>query len=426
MTNYEKSRRQFLEAAAASVGVMALSAASLGPLRANAQTGGGTVMTVRGRLPAAELGLTLMHEHIYVDFSGYYEETRPLYDKINRDLYFAVDPLKPVEMEDLGYLNMGGFVLSRDAWILAERDLMLKELQYFRQAQGNAILEVSPWGKQLRPDFHETLRGLSEETGVHIVCSTGLYGGDAHFWPDEALEMSEAELTRTFVGHANDGFGETGVRAGHLKTAPNVWGENEHRAARACIATQKETGLLYTIHHGANMDQTLAEEIHANLIEWGGQPERTVLAHIQKYLVNYDMKTLVRDPGSRIVADIDFYKRTLDAGYILSFDTFSTNSGAEIFEFLLDDGTPNAFEGANGDNDTEMLAMIYYLIQEGYEKQIVISQDCYSKVHLRSYGGHGYTRVTSYALPLLRNIGVSDATLAQLVFGNPAQLLQPS
>lgn len=113
-------------------------------------------------------------------------------------------------------------------------------------------------------------------------------------------------------------------------------------------------------------------------------------------------------------------------GYILSFDTFSTNRGAEIFEFLLDDGTPNAFEGANGDNDAEMLAMIYYLIGEGYEKQILVSQDCYSKVHLRSYGGHGYTRVASFALPLLRNVGVSEATLAQLVVGNPAQMLVPA
>lgn len=425
MASYENTRRQFLEMVGASLGMMALSPLRPVPAYSATNAGAGTVMTVLGPIPAGELGVTLMHEHIYTDFTGYYEETKPLFAKIDKEMYFAVDPLKPVEIEDLAYLNMGGFALSKDAWSMQNHALMLRELQAFKKTGGNAVLEVSPWGKFQGPDFHTTLKRLSEESGIHIVCSTGLYGGDSLFWYDEALAMSEAELVKTFIGHARDGFGDSGVKAGHLKTAPNEWGENEHRAARACIATQKESGLLYTIHHGAKMDQAMAEKIHTDLIAWGGQPERTVLAHIQKYLVNYDLKTLVKTPESRIAADVDFYKRMLDHGFILSFDTFSTNMGMEIFEFLLDDGTPNAFEGANGDNDAEMLAMIYYLIQEGYAKQIVISQDCYSKVHLRSFGGHGYTRVTSFALPLLRNVGVSEEILSQLVVGNPARLLQP-
>ena len=38
------------------------------------------------------------------------------------------------------------------------------------------------------------------------------------------------------LGHVEKGFGDSGVRAGSLKTAPNVWTENEQRAARAVIA----------------------------------------------------------------------------------------------------------------------------------------------------------------------------------------------
>ncbi|WP_170347602.1 hypothetical protein [Ruegeria atlantica] len=421
MSSYQKTRREFLEMAAG-VGAVALAAGAI-PVRAASDPGAGTVMTVLGSIPARDLGSTLMHEHIYSDFSGYFEETQPLFSKVDKEKFTVPDPEDPVRMEDLAYLNMGGFVFSRDAWSLRDRNLMLRELEAYKRAGGQSILEVSPWGKAQGSEYHEVLRGISENSGINIVCSTGLYGGDQLFWHDVALGMSEAELTKTFIGHCVYGFGHSGVRAGHHKTAPNSWNENEKRAARASIAAQRETGYCYTIHHGAKCDQTLAEQMHADLLSWDCQPERTVFAHIQRYIVNYDLRRLVTNPEGRISVDLDFYKKILDHGFILSFDTFSTNMGSELFEFLLDDGRPNAFEGEAGDNDAEMLAMIYFLIQEGYSKQIVLSQDCYSKIHLRSYGGHGFTRVNNYALPLLRNVGVSEDALTDMVVNNPARLL---
>jgi len=422
MSSFSQTRREFLELAAASLGAAAVTSTA-SPVLARSETPAGTIMTVRGPISAADLGVTLMHEHIYSDFSGYYEETRPMFSKLDKKKFSAPDPEDPVRMQDLAYLNMGGFAFSKDAWSLRDRDVMLSELTAYGNSGGQSILEVTPWGKTQGPEYHEVLRDLSEQSGINIVCSTGLYGGEGNFWPDAALEMSEIELTKTFLGHCTDGFGHTQVKAGHHKSAPNSWNENEQRCARACIAAQRETGYCYTIHHGAKFDQAMAEQIHSDLLSWNCQPERTVFAHIQRYIVNYNLRQLVTNPEGRISVDLDFYKRILDQGFILSFDTFSTNMGFELFEFLLDDGRPNAFEGETGDNDAEMLAMIYFLIQEGYSKQIVLSQDCYSKVHLRSFGGHGFTRVNNYALPLLKNVGVSDEALADMVVNNPARLL---
>ena len=423
--DFSSSRREFLERAA--VGAAAIAASS--PI-SFAQTDSSNnadkrAMTVRGPIAPGKLGTTLMHEHIYSNFTGYYELTLPMYDKVDKEKYFATSPEAKIQMEDLAYLNMGGFIFSKDGWNLAEKRLMEREITSFAKSGGHSILEVTPWGKGQDDDFHTTLRELSEKTGVNIICSTGLYGGDDHFWYDKALAMSESRLTETFMVHVEKGFADSGVRAGSLKTAPNVWTENEQRAARAVIAVQQKTGLPYTIHHGANMGQKEAEEMQQGIVKFGTNPERTILAHVQKFLVNYSLKSVVKNPEGRITVDLDFYKRMLDQGFILSFDTFSTNMGLELFEFLLEDNgdVPNAFEGASGDNDVEMLAMIYFLIQNGYSKQVVLSQDCYSKVHLRSYGGHGYTRVTNFALPLLKNVGVSDEALHDMVVGNPARLL---
>lgn len=422
MTTYTKTRREFLEMAAG------LSAAALAssavPVMAASNTGSGTIMTVGGPIPAADLGFTLMHEHVYSDFSGYYHETKPDFEKIDKKKYFAADPEEPVQMKHLAYMNMGGYAFMRDAWSLRDRSTMLRELNYYKQVGGNSILEVSPWGKNQGPEYHYVLKDLSIESGVNLICSTGLYGGDNTFWYDEAMNMSTDELTRIFVGHVNNGFGDSGVKAGHLKTAPNYWDENEQRAAQAIINAQKETGLLYTIHHGSKFDQPKAEEVHEHLRKMDCNPERTVFAHMQSFVTNDNLRNQVVNPDGRFVVDLDFFKRILDEGFILSFDTFGTWVGFEIFEFLLDGDVPNAFEGNGGQSDVEVMAMVYFLIEQGYSKQIVLSQDCYVKNHLRTYGGHGYTRISNYVVPLLRNVGVTEEAISDMMVGTPARLLQ--
>jgi phosphotriesterase-related protein len=421
MANFSKTRREFLEMAAGTVSAAALGAAAT-PVLASAEPTG-TVMSVRGPMDAKDLGFTLMHEHIYSDFTGYFYETQKDFDKIDKQKYFAADPLEPVQMKHLGYMNMGGYAFMRDAWSLRDRQVMLDELNYYKQVGGQSILEVSPWGKNQGPEYHLILKDLSEQTGINLICSTGLYGGDDTFWYDEAMTMTHQELTKTFLGHVNDGFGTTGVKAGHLKTAPNYWDENEQRAAQAIINAQKECGLMYTIHHGSKFDQAKAEEVHKDLAKMGSTPDRTVFAHMQSFVTNDNLRNQVTNPEGRFVVDLDFFKGVLDQGYTLSFDTFGTWVGFEIFEFLLDGDVPNAFEGNGGQSDVEVMAMVYFLCQQGYSDQIVLSQDCYAKNHLRTFGGVGYTRISNYVVPLFRNVGVKEEHIANMMVNTPARLL---
>ncbi len=233
MSDFARTRREFLEMSA-SLGAAALAAGAAPALAAASDVGTGTVMSVRGPMPVSELGFTLMHEHIYSDFTGYFEETKPDFEKIDKKKYFVADPLAPVQMKDLAYLRMGGYAFTRDAWSLRDRSTMLRELDYYKQVGGQSILEVSPWGKTQGPEYHAVLKDLSETTGINLICSTGLYGGSDLFWYDEALDKTAAELTEIFVGHVEQGFGHSGVKAGHLKTAPNSWAQflERQRAAR--------------------------------------------------------------------------------------------------------------------------------------------------------------------------------------------------
>ena len=92
----------------------------------------GLIRTVQGPIKAADLGRTLMHEHILCDFY----RTSGLGDQI-----------------------------------LNDEDLAVDELDYLKQAGGGAVVECTTLDLNRQP---EGLRRISERTGLHIIMSLSL------------------------------------------------------------------------------------------------------------------------------------------------------------------------------------------------------------------------------------------------------------
>ncbi|HEX9710356.1 MAG TPA: phosphotriesterase, partial [Candidatus Thermoplasmatota archaeon] len=97
----------------------------------------GSVMTVRGPVPTVELGTTLAHEHVLVDFVGA--------DRVSRDRYDAEEVFRTV----------------------------LPHLRAARDAGARTLVECTPAWLGRDPLL---LRRLSEASGLHIVTNTGYYG----------------------------------------------------------------------------------------------------------------------------------------------------------------------------------------------------------------------------------------------------------
>lgn len=167
----------------------------------------GIVQTVTGPVPASELGVTLVHEHLLIDM---YE----------------------------GSLNSAGVLLD-------ELDA-IAELARFRDAGGSTVVEQTTIG--LHPDW-EGLRRIALATGVRIVAGTGVYWH--RFRPAWVDELDEAALRDRFLAELVDGVGPHGIRSGiigEVATGHRSIDPVEARVLHAAALAQRETGVPIATH----------------------------------------------------------------------------------------------------------------------------------------------------------------------------------
>ena len=361
------------------------------------------VLTVRGPVDASTLGFTSMHEHLHCDGSFYMDQYRDLVEPWP-PAAFPCPPDAPVAMEHLGFLHHLGSVSCRDDWDFTDEELVAAEVTDFAAMGGSTILEVSAPG--IRGDVL-AMRRISERTGVHVVASTGLYV--AASWPDRFHEMSVDELAAYMVAEIEEGIDGTDVRAGHIKTACNVFDDAERRALRAGALAARATGVSMTVHHGVEIDEKTSRGMVGELLDAGADPERTILCHMQGLTVTTDIATLVRDPEAWKPRH-DYLLELAGRGFVLSIDTF---------------GMPTDFEplGHRGENDIERLAAVVALSDAGHAERVVVGCDVFLKTMTRRYGGDGYVRLLSFVAPMLEGVGVPFAAIRAITHDNPARLL---
>lgn len=124
-------------------------------------------------------------------------------------------------------------------------------LEELKAAGVDALVEPTPiWiGRDAA-----ALKRLSEATGVHIVCATGIYGAaNQRFVPPFAFEESAEELAERYVEEHERGIGRTGIRPGIIKTGVNretPLPEIERKLVRAAALASMTTGLTTASHSG--------------------------------------------------------------------------------------------------------------------------------------------------------------------------------
>ena len=191
---------------------------------------GSTVMTVKGLIDSADLGRTLEHEHILVDFIGA-EQTG--YHRWERDE--VIEQVTPhlLEAKQLGF---------------------------------QAIVECTPAFLGRDP---ELLKTLSEQTGLHLITNTGFYGArNNQFIPSAVQELSADELATRWILEFEQGIEDTGIKPGFIKIGvdrdPQLSAIHE-KLLRAACRTHLKTGLTIACHTGPTeaifqMSEILKEE----------------------------------------------------------------------------------------------------------------------------------------------------------------------
>jgi phosphotriesterase-related protein len=201
------------------------------------------IMTVLGPISASEIGTTLAHEHILVDFIGADSSGYHRWDRQN-----VIDKALP----------------------------FLEAIQ----AEGcQTFMDCTPAYLGRDP---ELMKSIAEKTGMNIVTNTGFYGsGKNKFIPSRAFEMSPQELADEWIAEFNTGIEGTGVRPGFIKISVD---RNDslipmhEKLVRAAALTHLETGLTIMSHTGP--DKPAFDQLRI-LADFGVSPEAFIWTHAQ-------------------------------------------------------------------------------------------------------------------------------------------------
>ncbi len=212
----------------------------------------GIIMTVNGPIPSREMGITLVHEHILVDFIGA--------DSINDSRWNRSEVIK----KSLPFLKQ-------------IRDLGCK-----------SFVECTPAYLGRNPLL---LRELSNSSGLNILTNTGYYGaGNNKYLPQHAFEETADQLADRWTKEWENGIDGTGIRPGFIKigVASGSLSDLHKKLVTAAALTHLKTGLTIASHTGPSVPAFEQLDI---LHTEGVEPEAFIWVHAQ---VEKDLRNHVK------------------------------------------------------------------------------------------------------------------------------------
>ena len=269
-----------------------------------------------------------------------------------------------------------------DYWeLIGDEPRINEELAAYKALGGGTLVDVTPIG--IGRDLARLAR-LSQATGLHIVAGAGWYR--QAYYPAEARidRRSIDDLADEIVQEFVDGPVRPGI-IGEIGTDKPWVTAQEERVFRAAARAALRTGASVTTH-AVQSDVGLAQL--TILEDEGLDPARIVIGHCDSHPRIEHWREIVRR-GAHVEAD-----------------------------FLGMSFTPLERAG-----EPKVVELISTLLNEGFEKQVLLSQDVCHDSQLASYGGNGYTYLQKSFLPRLVEAGVNAATIKTITVENPARLL---
>lgn len=238
-------------------------------------TGQSEVETVRGAIPTSDLGVTLMHEHVFV--------------------------LSPEIMAN----HPEGWGDEKD-----REDAAVEKLNALKAIGVDTIVDPTVIGIGR---YIPRIQRVAARTDLQIVVATGLYTYNDvpmyfHFTgPGTALGGAET-MTELFVRDITEGIADTGVKAAILKCATDAHGVTPgvERVLRAVAAAHRATGVPITTHTHAHSRRGLDQQ--RIFAEEGVDLSRVIIGH------------------SGDTKDIAYLEELIAAGSYLGMDRFGVDN----------------------------------------------------------------------------------------------------
>ena len=341
----------------------------------------GKIQTVTGTISPKQLGITLTHEHLFIDLARLFN---PDIDDCNYEFFHS-----KLDTEVLGAIRYY-HQANHDNYQLLDKQTAIDEILLYKEHGGVSVVDATSIGVCRNP---QGLRDISEQTGINIIMGSGFYVNDSH--PDYVENISVKKLAEHIISDILEGVAGTGIKSGIIGEIGCSWPltVNEKKVLAASAIAQKETGSSILIHLGRN--ERSHEEILEVLIENKADLTRTILGHIDRTI--FDREQL-----------IDIAK----TGCYLEWDLFGNESSFY---------RPNP--SINHPNDGTKLKNVLDLVIKGYDNKILFSQDICTKHRLIKYGGHGYAYILKHIVPYMYSRGFTKQAIENILVNNPADAL---
>ncbi len=221
-----------------------------------------TVPTSAGEVDVTDLGVVLMHEHVFIR----------------------------TEQLQWGWPGFGGWDTEVEVAAARERLSLLKRTGV------DTILDMTVPGLGRDPAL---VASAAEGTGLKVMFATGYYTYDNlpfpfHYrGPGKLLDHDDRVLESLFERDVTTGIGDTGIRAAVLKLATDQQGmtEDVERLARAVARVSARTGTVICTHahaptaRGLEQQRIFAEHgVDLRRVMIGHSNETTDLSYLQRLM----------------------------------------------------------------------------------------------------------------------------------------------
>lgn len=262
---------------------------------------------------------------------------------------------------------------------VSDDDAVAAELAAARETAGLGLV-VDLTGRGMGGDAVRA-RAIGERAGVEVVLATGWYY--ERFHPGGEPGDSVEHAAQLLAGDVRDGLGGTGIRPGvigeigsHGEASP-AERVGLLASARAALAT----GLSVATH--AHLGRGALEQIDL-LTSAGLPPHRVSIGH----------QDLIDDPGQ--------HRAIAAAGAYVAFDTVGK---------------------ASYQPDEKRIELLLALLEAGYARHVLLSNDISRDGYLTGRGGPGFGHVLGPFRAALAARGVDPATLGLLYRENALRWL---
>jgi phosphotriesterase-related protein len=243
------------------------------------------INTVTGPISADELGRTLMHEHVFVEYGTAMQDNRPL----------------------------GA----------ARPQILATCLDFANQVKACGVTTVvDPTTTDLGRNI-PLLVALAEQADLQIVCCTGIYSTSTYQSLRLQLGGGPDAITKLFIKELTEGIGDSGVKAGIIKlVSGHEIDDDDHELLTCCARASVETGAPIITHTEGVLGPQQQEILHA-----AGVP-------LEKIIVGH----------SCISTNFSYHQQIAQAGSYLGFDRFGMEGGmpdevrVESLKKLIDAG----------------------------------------------------------------------------------------